>query len=70
MSLENTFYILAIICMSLSLIILIALVTAVFVIKHKINQIHRHIEERLHDFTNIVEKGGEFVGRVAKKVRK
>lgn len=47
MSLQDTFYVLGIIVMSLSLIILLVLVTAVLVIRNKINHIHSVIEEKL-----------------------
>jgi hypothetical protein len=44
MDLQEAFYILGIITMSLMLIILIALTAAVFVIRNKINHLHRTLE--------------------------
>lgn len=60
MTLEDTFYVLGIVCMSISLIILIVLVGAVIVIRNKINHIHMVIEEKLSFATA--------AGEVAKKV--
>jgi hypothetical protein len=44
MDLQEAFYILGIITMSLMLIVLIAVASAVFVIKSKIDQVHRMID--------------------------
>jgi hypothetical protein len=60
MTLQDTFYVLGIIVMSLSLIILFVMVTAVLVIRNKINNIHQAIEEKL-SFANTAAS-------VAKKV--
>ena len=57
MDLQNTFYIIGIIYMSLMTIIIIALVIAVFAIKAKINEIHRQIEDRLHAVIQMVKMG-------------
>jgi cell division protein FtsL len=64
MSLQDAFYVIGIVFMSLMLIIIVALVTAVFVIKAKITHIHRQIEEKLMAVTSLSEK----VARTAKKV--
>lgn len=64
--LETAFYIIGIIFMSLMLILLIALVAAVFVIRAKINAIHAQIEEKVHLVSDIASKGGELVSRVKK----
>lgn len=57
--LEQAFYIMAIIFMSIMFVIMIALVAAVFVIKSKINHLHQQIEEKLDIVTRLAEKGGE-----------
>jgi hypothetical protein len=70
MDLQNTFYILGIIYMSLMLLIMLVLVVAVFVIKHKINEIHRKIDEKLAIFTSISHLGSDIVGAAKKAVGK
>lgn len=57
--LEQAFYIMAIIFMSVMFIIMIALVAAVFVIKSKINKLHDKIEAKLDIISRLAEKGGE-----------
>jgi len=69
MDLQETFYVLAIVFMSLMLLIMIAVVIAVFVIKSKINAIHRRIEEKLAIINNIAHFGGDLM-RATKKVVK
>lgn len=56
MTLENTFYVLGIIYMTVGIIMLIALVFAVFYIKKKIDTISHNIEEQLE---RIKEKPGD-----------
>jgi hypothetical protein len=63
MSLQDTFYILGIITMSLSLIILIVLAAAVLVIRNKIIHIQRAIEDKL-SFANAA---ADVAKRVIKK---
>lgn len=70
MSLEEVFYLMAIIFMSVMFVILIALVVAVFVIKHKIDLIHRQIEEKLHIFTTVFHTGSEIVDRVKSAIKR
>jgi len=67
MDLQNTFYVLGIITMSLMLVMLIALVIAVFAIKAKINSIHRQIEEKLRG-VQAAARVGEAIFDTAKKV--
>jgi predicted Holliday junction resolvase-like endonuclease len=62
MDLQEVFYVLGIIVMSVSLIILIVIVAAVVAIRTKINHIHRAVEEKLN-FANTA-------ANVAKKVIK
>lgn len=70
MSLEETFYTMAIVYMSVMFIILIAMVIAIFVIKHKIDLIHKQIEEKLHMVTSIFHTGSEIVDRVKSVVKR
>jgi len=72
--LQEAFYIIAIIFMGIMFILLVALVTAVFVIRNKINRIERQIENRINMVTNIAERGGEVaaavVGAAARKAKR
>lgn len=70
MSLEEVFYLMAIIFMSVMFVILIALVVAVFVIKHKIDLIHHQIEEKLHFVTSIFHTGSDIVDRVKSAIKR
>lgn len=70
MDLQNAFYVLAIIYMSLMLLITIAAVIALFVIKHKINAIHRQIDEKINMITNLTHLGSDLVGAAKKAVGK
>ncbi len=47
MTLEEAFYIISIITMSLILLLMIGLVTAVFVIKAKINHLHNLVVDKV-----------------------
>lgn len=47
MTLENTFYVLGIITMSLSLLLLIVIVVLLFYIKKKITDVTKNIEDKL-----------------------
>ena len=47
MTLEHAFYIISIVTMSLMLILMISLVTAVLVIKAKINHLHHMVESKV-----------------------
>lgn len=55
--LENTFYIMAIIFMSIVFLLLLATLAAVLVIRAKVNAIHARVEERLGQVTGLVERG-------------
>ncbi len=68
MELQTAFYIIGIIFMSLILIILLALVGAVFVIRAKINAIHDNIDQKLKIFTNIADKSLGTVEKVKRVV--
>lgn len=54
MGLENTFYVIGIIFMSLSVLILICIVVLVFYLKKKVDSIHREIDEKMQDFNVLV----------------
>ncbi len=66
MGLEQAFYIVGIIFMSLMLIILLALVLAVFVIRAKVIAIHNAIEEKLSFASDVMNTGSS----VLKKLKK
>lgn len=72
--LQEAFYIIAIVFMGVMFVLIIALVTAVFVIRNKVNHIQQQIEDRINMVTNIAEKGGEVaaavVGAAARKARR
>jgi hypothetical protein len=57
--LQEAFYIIGIIFMSIMLLLIIGLLVAVFIIKGKINKIHDNIESKIDSITSIAEKGGE-----------
>ncbi len=60
MGLEHAFYIIGIIFMSSIILLLIALVTAVLVIKAKINHIHTMIEEKVGTVTSFADTAKAF----------
>jgi hypothetical protein len=68
--LEQAFYIIGIVFMSLMLLLFIGLVVAVFVIKAKINRIHDNIEHKIDLATNLASKGGELASMASKAVIK
>lgn len=61
MTLQNTFYVLAIVYMAVGLIIMLAIVAAVFTIKAKVNDIHRRIEEKLDAAAAVMQTGGKIL---------
>lgn len=69
--LEQAFYIMGIVFMSVMFILMIALVVAVFAIRNKIHEIERNITEtiasKLGMVTNLFSIGQKFAG-MAKKV--
>jgi hypothetical protein len=73
-ALQETFYILGIIFMSVMLVLVGLLLISVVVIRSKVNKIHQNIEDRINSFTNFAEKGGEIAAIassvVAKKAKK
>ncbi len=70
MELQETFYILGIVFMSLMLLIMVGLVIAVFIIKAKINAIHQKIDDKLALINNIAHLGSDIVGAAKKVTRR
>ena len=63
MELQDLFYWMAIIYMSIMFIVMIIIVVAVLVIKHRVNIIQRHIEEKLNTVINAVHIGEAIVDK-------
>lgn len=63
MTLENAFYVIGIITMSLILVLMISLVTAVLVIKAKINHLHHMVEEKIHSVSAVASTAKNFLSR-------
>lgn len=70
MELQEAFYILGIVFMSLMLLLMIGLAIAVFIIKSKINAIHQKIDDKLAVINNIAHLGSDIVGAAKKVVRR
>ena len=72
MDLQNTFYVLGIVVMCLTLIMLIVLVVAVLVIRAKINAIHKMIEEKVDLISNLTNfmRPAATVSKVIKEVKR
>lgn len=68
MELQDIFYALAIIYMSVMLLITVALLVALLVIKKKIEAIHQRIEEKLAIVNNIVHLGSNIVSGAKRAV--
>lgn len=68
--LEQTFYIMAIVFMSLMFLLMAAAVIAIFVIKSKIDKIHDNIEAKINSLTSIAERGGELTAIAGQQVLK
>jgi hypothetical protein len=66
--LQESFYIIGIIFMSLMFILILFLLISVFVIRAKINRIHDQIEARIDAVTMMAEKSGALAGLAAKGV--
>jgi flagellar biogenesis protein FliO len=56
MDLQNTFYVLGIVFMSLSLLILVGIIVLLFYIKKKVASIHAEIEAKIDDINNYAVK--------------
>jgi cell division protein FtsL len=68
--LEQTFYIMGIVFMSLCFVFMIAIVVAIFTIRARINRIHDRIEERVDYLTTLAERSGELTSLASKTVLK
>jgi len=62
MTLQDTYYIIGIVFMSLMMLLMIIGVVAVLVIKARINAIQRKIEEKINMVTTIAHAGAEIAG--------
>ncbi len=70
MNLQDTFYIIGIVCMSLMLILLVGLVASIFVIRAKINALHRDIEDKLHALIKLITTGSKVVSKVKRAIKR
>jgi uncharacterized membrane protein len=70
MDLQNTFYILGIIIMTLIFIILITIVVAIFAIRAKVNAIHKTIEEKLNMVNSLASTGATIFKKAKEAVDK
>lgn len=71
--LETTYYIVGIIFMAVSLVVLIGIVTALFVIRNKVVALEKTVQEKVRGVTQNVERVVEVasaIREVAKAVRK
>lgn len=59
MSLQDLFYIVGLVYMSLGIILLIALVIAVFLVKKKINDMQRLFDQKLHFIEKMAQRPAE-----------
>lgn len=70
MELQDTFYVIGIIYMSLGTILMIALVIAIFAIKAKITAIHDRIEEKLRMVSQVADFGEKIVHKAEEMVQR
>jgi predicted Holliday junction resolvase-like endonuclease len=70
MNLQDTFYIMAIVYMSLMFLLMIVTLIVILVIKHKIHLIQRNIEEKLSAVTNAVHIGEAIVDKAKDAFKK
>jgi F0F1-type ATP synthase membrane subunit b/b' len=68
--LQEAFYIMGIVFMSLTFILILALLSAVLVIRSKVNKIHDNIDAKINTITTIAEKGGEISALAGSQVLK
>lgn len=59
MTLENTFYVMAIICMTLGIVILLTLVVAVLYIKQRVTEMEKAVREKMDIISNVAAHPGE-----------
>lgn len=65
MNLQDTFYILGIVFMTLSIGILIAIAVLLFYIKKKVTEIHNYVDEKIEDLETITNPVKKAVGFAA-----
>jgi cell division protein FtsL len=65
--LETAFYIYSMVFYSIILVIVIAMVVAIFMIRAKVISIEKQIQSKVDQVTDIASKGGELVARVGAK---
>lgn len=70
MELQHAFYIIAIIYMGVMFLLILAGIVAVFIIKAKINAIHRRIDEKLAPVLAAAHTASTIAGKVKDTVRK
>ena len=68
MMLQNTFYIIGIICMTLYTLLLIAIVVLLFYIKKKISDVSKNVEEKIREVKEIVSHPKEVAASVGAAV--
>ena len=66
MTLEEAFYIIGIITMTIMLLLMIGLVTAVFIIKAKINHLHRMVEDKVNTVATVARTAKNIFSKVKK----
>lgn len=65
--LQTAYYIIAIVFMSISLVLLGVMVTAVLVIRNKVTHLHRQIDDKLEYVSELSDKASS-IARAVKKV--
>lgn len=63
MELQDVFYTMGIIYMAIMFVLMIVIIVAIFVIKHKVHMIQRNIEEKLHAISTAVHVGEAIVDK-------
>jgi cell division protein FtsL len=66
--LEEAFYIVSIIYMSVMFLLIIGLVIEVFIIRSKVMTIQHQIQTRIDQVTDLASVGGELVGMAGAKI--
>lgn len=59
MSLQDTFYIVGIVCMTLYTLLLIGILGVMIYIKQKISEVHQQLENKLADIKEVVDRARE-----------
>jgi hypothetical protein len=68
--LQTAYYIVGLVFMGLILLIMVTLLTAVLVIRAKINAIHLRIDQKLDQMAEWAEKSGAVIGAIKKVATK